>query len=321
MDRLIKKYFWVTNLLTIAAVCYLLASIVNDQLFQTLFKYPQVTLPRAQRKKPAALINTPKDFAVHLSQWSIFNRVKEDLPDDKKDKKDDKKDKKDDDTIQLSQLDVKLIGTMVIGTSPEMSHALVNIDSETTSVSIGSKLGKTNAVVVGIQRKYIEIDEGDKKIKYIKLWTPQETKPISKLPTYRRGYRRPNRFRRPTYVRPRRVNYRKSVKLVRPYEYKIDRNFVRQNLADMSDLIRGVRIIPQYRGSRFNGMKLGYISSASALRAIGLQSGDTLRNVNGRPISSPNEAMMLFQKMKNSAEIKLGVERHGLIKTFTYKMK
>ena len=55
--------------------------------------------------------------------------------------------------------------------------------------------------------------------------------------------------------------------------------------------------------------------------ACGYQWEWTLRSVNGAPIRSPNDAIKLFEKLKNSSNIQLGVERYGLQKTFTYRVQ
>lgn len=319
MERLVKKHFWVFNLLVVAAAAYVTADVVNGFIASRALPYPSVTLPPRPKTGPKRSDGDSVDYANNLSVWPIFSKVKEDKPKTDLTNKDPKK--KDDDEPQLSDLNVKLIGTMVVDDRPELSHAIVDINSEYTAVSVGSKLGTTKAMVVAIYAKFIQVDEGNNKLKYIVMNDENpdnKKKPIlNKRPTFRSPYRRPytrvNRFNR--------VNYSSKVKKVGTYEYVIDRNMVKQNLEDLSDVTRQARVVPTYRSGRFNGLKLSWVSYNSIYRAIGLQSGDTLRSVNGAPIRSPNDAIKLFEKLKNSSNIQLGVERYGLQKTFTYRVQ
>ncbi|MCA9522328.1 MAG: hypothetical protein KC609_15210, partial [Myxococcales bacterium] len=279
MERLVKKHFWVFNLLVLAAAAYVAADVVNGFIASRALPYPSVTLPKKKAALPKRRDNDALDYANNLSVWPIFAKVAEDQPKTPTGPIDPKK--KDDEEPQLSDLNVKLIGTMVVDERPELSSAIVDINAEYTSVAIGSKLGTTKATVVAIYAKFIQVDEGNNRLKYI-VMNDDGTDGKKKLPlnrTLKRSpYRRPGRRPfTPRVNRFKRINYSSKVRKTGAFTYTIDRNMVKQNLEDLSDVTRQARVVPTYRSGRFNGLKLSWVSYNSIYRAIGLQSGDTLR--------------------------------------------
>ena len=94
-----------------------------------------------------------------------------------------------------------------------------------------------------------------------------------------------------------------------------------EQLTDLTQLGMQARVIPNYRKGKYEGFKLVGVRPGSLYRAIGIRSGDIVRSINGEAINSPNKAMELFNKLKNSSSLNLEVERRGKIEQFNYAIR
>ena len=94
-----------------------------------------------------------------------------------------------------------------------------------------------------------------------------------------------------------------------------------EQLQDLSALGSQARVVPNYRNGKYEGFKLVGVRPGSLYRAIGVRSGDVIKSVNGKPIDSPNKALDLFEKLKNSSHISLDIERRGQPKQLSYTIK
>jgi general secretion pathway protein C len=94
-----------------------------------------------------------------------------------------------------------------------------------------------------------------------------------------------------------------------------------ENLQDLSKLGMQARIVPNYEGGRYAGFRLVGVRPDSIYKAIGLQSGDLIRRVNGSDIDTPNKAIELFEQLRNSPSISLDIERRGQKVTQMYQIK
>ena len=121
--------------------------------------------------------------------------------------------------------------------------------------------------------------------------------------------------------RPGRKDYSKGVKKTGPYDYQIDRGMLDEQLKDLSELGRQARVVPNYRNGKYEGFKLVGVRPGSLYRSIGVRSGDVIKSINGKAIDSPNKALDLFEKLKNSSSINLEIERRGQPKQLNYSIK
>ena len=94
-----------------------------------------------------------------------------------------------------------------------------------------------------------------------------------------------------------------------------------EQLQDLSKLGTQARVVPNYRNGKYEGFKLVGVRPGSLYRAIGVRSGDVIKSINGNAIDSPNKALDLFDKLKNSSHIDLDIERRGQPKQFAYDIK
>ena len=100
--------------------------------------------------------------------------------------------------------------------------------------------------------------------------------------------------------------------------WSIHRPGLNAMLADPAPLYRSARIVPAREGDAFVGFKLFGVRKGSIPEALGLKSGDILRTVNGLPLSSPDEALAIYSRLRQASDITLTVTRGGAAVNLRY---
>lgn len=90
--------------------------------------------------------------------------------------------------------------------------------------------------------------------------------------------------------------------------------------ADQSAIAGRVRIVPHTENGAVAGLKLYGISSTSALAQLGFQNGDMLRSINGAEMSSPEQALEAYARLRNASAYEVRLDRRGTPMTFTYRV-
>ena len=114
--------------------------------------------------------------------------------------------------------------------------------------------------------------------------------------------------------------YDKAVEKTGDYKYGIDRAMLNEALADLSELGKQARVIPNYRNGRYEGFKLIGVRPGSLYRALGIRSGDIILSINGEPLNSPNRALELYSKLQHETQLVVGIKRRGKTLTSIYNI-
>ena len=114
---------------------------------------------------------------------------------------------------------------------------------------------------------------------------------------------------------------KEGVKKTGKNAYQIDRGMLNEQLDDLGTLSRQARVIPHYRQGKPQGFKIVGVRPGSLYSHIGVRSGDILKSVNGDGINSPTKALELYEKLKNSDNVTLDIERRGRKTTLEYIIK
>lgn len=86
----------------------------------------------------------------------------------------------------------------------------------------------------------------------------------------------------------------------------VDRSFVDGLLANPGALTRQARVVPSAGGFKFYGIRPG-----SLPKLLGLQNGDMLTSVNGTELSSIDQAMGLYSKLRSASHLSVTIDRKG----------
>jgi general secretion pathway protein C len=102
-----------------------------------------------------------------------------------------------------------------------------------------------------------------------------------------------------------------GVRTVGNNRYEIDRKVIDTTLSDMNQIATQARIVPSFKNGVANGFKLFSIQPGSLYSSIGVENGDVIQRINGYEINSPEKALELYQKLRESSHVTIELERNG----------
>jgi general secretion pathway protein C len=101
----------------------------------------------------------------------------------------------------------------------------------------------------------------------------------------------------------------------------IERSLVDKALANTAALASMARLVPSVRDGKPNGFKVYAVRKGSLFDRLGLQNGDTLKSINGNEMSTPDQALGLYTKLRSASHLGLSVERRGETVNMDYTIK
>ncbi len=108
-----------------------------------------------------------------------------------------------------------------------------------------------------------------------------------------------------------------------PNNFTIKRSDLLKYVSDLSSVLQQARAVPNRdpKTGEINGFRLVDFMPTSIYGQLGLQKMDVIKSVNGEPVDSPAKAMELYNALKNSANVKLGIERGGKNEDLSYTVQ
>jgi general secretion pathway protein C len=202
-----------------------------------------------------------------------------------------------------SQLPIQLLGT-IVHYNPKMSIATVNVTSKGTSASY-----KVDEEVEGLAK--ITLIER-KKLTFINL-----------------NNNRPEYIEIPDDAV---LNFglqagpQQSSGLIEQkgkFEFSIRRTDLDGLTQNLSSLLQQARMEPVFSpdGIGVEGFRFVTIQPGSVYEKLGFKVGDMIRSVNGEAVNSPTKAMEMYNVLKSSNFVQLGVEREGREERFNYSIQ
>ena len=131
--------------------------------------------------------------------------------------------------------------------------------------------------------------------------------------------------RRPTRARPTAAAAKKgadiTVRKVAENSFVMDRREVEGVLQDFNKLLTQVRVVPHFANGEPDGFKIFNIRPNSLFMKMGMVNGDIIKRVNGLEISGPEQALQMFQQLKDESRITLDLERFRKNLTLQYEIR
>ncbi|MCB9480611.1 MAG: PDZ domain-containing protein [Desulfobacteraceae bacterium] len=104
-------------------------------------------------------------------------------------------------------------------------------------------------------------------------------------------------------------------------QYQISREFIDQSLNNINTLMRQARARPHIENGNPGGIMIDNIKPLSLFNKMGLENGDILVGANGTDIKTVNDAIGLYNGLKNSDRITLQIKRNGQEQTIEYNIE
>jgi len=101
----------------------------------------------------------------------------------------------------------------------------------------------------------------------------------------------------------------------------VSRKDIQNSLKDINNLMSQVRIRPHFKDGQSDGLSVSRIKGGSIFSKLGLRNGDIVQKINGEPINSPDEVLVLYEKLKSGSRVSLEVTRKGEPKTMNYRFR
>lgn len=267
-----------------------------------LFFLPQRAQKSTNRVAPPNPIKS-RDFFQPIISRNLFS-AKNDIPPELLPKGVDAK-PKDNDPI-LSSLPLNLVGTLV-HSNPDKSIAAIEIKSKNqiSSFTVGKEI-ENLAKVERIQRGKVVIRNiSADRLEFI------EMKDANKV-TFDAKPKVADESGKPSVITKAGDN-----------KFEIKRSDLEDKLKDIQSILYQARAVPAKRpgSGETYGFRLLEIQADSIYTQLGLQVMDVITSVNGTPVTSTQQALEMYQALRNSPNIKLGVERGGKNEELSYTVK
>ena len=102
--------------------------------------------------------------------------------------------------------------------------------------------------------------------------------------------------------------------------WRVKRDLITEQFADLGTLSRQVRVVPHTIQGRPSGFRLTRLRPG-LLQRIGLLNGDVLQRVNGLNINSPEEALKAYQAVQSEPTVRIEILRRNSPTTLTYEIR
>jgi general secretion pathway protein C len=212
--------------------------------------------------------------------------------------------------LARTTLPLKLLAVMFAPPpgDPRWSVAVIRDTDEKSAGPywIGSKIRE--AVISDIEETRIYLDISGRKEYLDLIDRPQPAQPTAAAPAA-------------PSADPLMAELDKGIKKTGEHNYEVQRQTVDSLLGNMSLLSRSARIVPEIKDGRAAGFRLFSVKPDGPFAKIGLQNGDVISAINGMEMTSPDNALAVYTKLKSASHLSVGLERNGQKITKEYNIR
>lgn len=213
--------------------------------------------------------------------------------------------------LQRTALNLKLLAIMFAPppADPRWSMAIIR-DNDAKSAgpySVGSKL--RDATIDDIVEDRVYLDFGGGRREYLDLLDRPQPAPgapaVAAAPS----------------TDPLSAELDKGIKKLGEHNYEVQRATVDSLLGNMGALAKGARIVPETRDGKPAGFRLFSVRPDGPFAKIGLLNGDVVSAINGLEMTSPDQALLAYTKLKTANHLSVAIERNGQKITKDYNIR
>jgi general secretion pathway protein C len=106
-------------------------------------------------------------------------------------------------------------------------------------------------------------------------------------------------------------SFRDGIRQLGERRYEIQRRTLEAWTGNLPQLATEVRAVPQVVDGKSAGLRLDGIRPGGPFAAIGLQSGDVIRAINGLDLDSPERAIDAYLKLRTASHVAIAADRAG----------
>jgi general secretion pathway protein C len=297
MELFFRKYFWTVNLLFVLLVALLAARTVN--LFVESAIAPAPSSGQTARAPHRAHAAETDVATLSMERLSKLTGIK--IPEPEVAVKEPEGPPQVDPNAPpaKSGLRVKLLGTLVAANA-DWSFASIQdmVTQRSQTYMVGNALQGTT--ILEIERERVIINNNGRR-EFIDGQPGDGAAPAYTPPTPAVANTAP----------PPGNGLGNGIKAVSENEYEVPKAEIDRTLSNLNDVAMQARIVPAFKDGQSVGFKLFSIRPDSIYSKIGVQNGDVIRRINGFDMNSPEKALEVYSKLKDSSRIEIEIERNG----------
>ncbi|UCF01667.1 MAG: PDZ domain-containing protein [Deltaproteobacteria bacterium] len=286
------KHRWIADILVLSLIVYFgvdaFITVLNSRLAPTPAMQEEAV---KLGEKPAADARPLGDYAI-ITERNLFGGTSQGLAEVAPEEI-----VLDDMPVALKSLGLRLVGT-VVANKPEESSAIIEDQSSRKQEVYQEGDRVKQALIKRILRHNVVINAGRRD--EVLTMVPEES--TGRKPAPKRAPR----------TRPR-PSAGRSIRL--------DREELESQMANLNELMQQVRIRPFMEGKQPAGFLVSNIKPGSLFSKMGLRNGDVIQGVNGETITTPDQAVELYESLMEGGEIALEIKRGRRQQNLRYEVE
>ncbi|MCY4320927.1 MAG: hypothetical protein OXC37_00760 [Bdellovibrionaceae bacterium] len=93
--------------------------------------------------------------------------------------------------------------------------------------------------------------------------------------------------------------------------FEMKRSDLNENLENLPEILSQARVVPHTENGELLGFRFAKIDKGSIYEDLGFEKGDIIKKVAGEFVTTPEQALELFERLKGGSGFKMLVEREG----------
>ena len=89
------------------------------------------------------------------------------------------------------------------------------------------------------------------------------------------------------------------------------RSDVKDHLNRLPEILNQARVVPHTENGELKGWRFASINKGSIFEDLGFEKGNIIKQVDGELVTSPEQALELFDRLKSESGVKILVEKDG----------
>jgi general secretion pathway protein C len=102
-----------------------------------------------------------------------------------------------------------------------------------------------------------------------------------------------------------------ELKKLGPGRFEANRTEVANTMQNPAQLFAQMRALPHFVNGKTDGFSISNVAAGSVFEQLGLQNGDLLTEIDGKPVTNPMQAMGLMTAVQTASSIDLTIQRGG----------
>lgn len=200
---------------------------------------------------------------------------------------------------------LQLVGTIA---GAQEALAVISSAGEIGVYRLGDLIA-TSAKVVKIERLRVYVENSDTSISILELDAEfgVSTSPASSSASAARGSKS--------------ASGSGGIQQINDTSWRISNERAELIRSNIATVVREARVEPVVNQGQTQGFVVKYIQPGTLLTEMGLRRGDILKQVNGISLDSPEKGLQVFQQLRESKSMDLGIERNNTPMTFKYEIR